>query len=491
MSVRFTDTLATPKSDLHRQVDVSFRDPAGNVVISNDRVFRVVNRDHQQPLQSFLESELFRSLVGSGVLVQSRYATDVTIREELKTFTRVDNDASVIEHEHISFPTYPYEWSPEMLFAAGELTLDLMERLLPQALGLKDASPYNVLFKGAKPIFIDLLSIERRDPLDPTWLPFAQFIRNFIQPLLVSKYFTVGLDQTFRVYRDGLQPEQVFRMCGVWRKMRPPFLTLVSLPAALSRMNPNRYQRIYAKRQAASMEQARFILGRQLKGLRRKLSKVRPSLKGSSMWTNYVEHEHHRDNLEIKENFVRHALRMHRPRRVLDVGCNVGHFSLLAAGEGAEVLAIDRDAVVIGKLWRRVAELSVNVLPLVVDITRPTAGLGWRNRECRAFLERSAGHFDCVFMLAIIHHILVTERIPLNEIFKLLKDLTTNLLIVEFIAPDDPLFRLVTRGNHALYEYLSTDIFEAAFSEFFTVERKERIGTSARWLYQLRRLSVA
>ena len=91
----------------------------------------------------------------------------------------------------------------------------------------------------------------------------------------------------------------------------------------------------------------------------------------------------------------------------------------------------------------------------MIDITRPTGGLGWRNQETRGFLNRALGSFDCVFMLAVLHHMLVTERIPLHEILRLARELTTDQLVVEFVAPGDEMFKLLTRGNDNLYQYLT------------------------------------
>ena len=60
------------------------------------------------------------------------------------------------------------------------------------------------------------------------------------------------------------------------------------------------------------------------------------------------------------------------------------------------------------------------MLPLVVDLTRPTPAVGWRNQECASFLgSGSRREFDLVMMLAVVHHMLVTERIPLEDLFAL------------------------------------------------------------------------
>ena len=74
------------------------------------------------------------------------------------------------------------------------LTLRLALDLLPEGFGLKDATPYNVLFRGPDPVFVDALSIERRDAGDPTWLAYAQFVRTFVLPLVANRRFGLPLD---------------------------------------------------------------------------------------------------------------------------------------------------------------------------------------------------------------------------------------------------------------------------------------------------------
>ena len=476
-----------------RPTTVSFRDPSGRVVIADNRAFRVVDPDSQETLTAFLTSPLSSELVDREMLVNTRIVEDPELREQLIQLAMPQcPQALVLEHEHIAFPSYPYEWPPEMLYAAGELTLDLMNRLLPENLVLKDASPYNILYRGHKPIFIDLLSIEKRALEDSTWLAYAQFTRTFISPLLADKYFGVRLDQTFRVYRDGLQPEQVFRMSSMMQKLHPALLTTISLPALLSRMDPNRYQTIYQPRQRRSAELASFILERQLRGLRRKLKAAKPAAARKSSWHDYEEQEAQKErNLPGKKTFVERAINEHGPKRVLDIGCNRGYFSMLAAKAGCSVVAIDQDPVVVGQLFRLAVQEKLDVLPLVTDITRPTAGLGWRNTETRGFLDRARGSFQCVMMLAVIHHMLVTERIPLEEILQLASELTTDLLIIEFVPTDDSMFRLLTRGNERLYEYLNQEVFEDVSSRYFVIERAEQVGDSGRRLYQMRRAAVA
>src|SRR5262249_8985543 len=187
-----------------------------------------------------------------------------------------------------------------------------------------------------------------------------------------------------------------------------------------------------------------------------------------------------------KERFVQECLDGFAPRSVLDVGCNTGHFSLLAAHAGARVVAVDADPVVTGRVWRQAKAEKLNVLPLVVNLTRPSPGVGWNNRECPSFLTRARGSFDAVFMLAVIHHMLVTERVPLDEIVDLAAGLTSDLLVIEFVAPEDSMFQRLLRGRDELHRGLTTAVFEAACRRRFDIVRSQRVQDASRVLYLMR-----
>ncbi len=87
----------------------------------------------------------------------------------------------VLSHERIPFVSYPYEWSFAMLREAALLQLELTERALDHGLILKDASPYNVQFRGSRPVFIDVSSFERLREGEP-WVGYRQFCMLFLYP---------------------------------------------------------------------------------------------------------------------------------------------------------------------------------------------------------------------------------------------------------------------------------------------------------------------
>jgi|SRR5579859_35822 len=473
---------------------ISFRDPAGALCPVGNRILRIVAMGVPD-LQAFLSSKTGRRYLESGRVARTAVLTDEQVAEVLadpeigKAYGQL-NGRLLVEHERIPFPSYPYEWPAEMLHAAGGLTLNLAQDLRREGLGLKDATPLNILFRGTEAVFIDLLSFERRDPHDPTWLPYAQFVRTFLLPLLGYKHFGLRLEQTMAARRDSIEPEEMYRYLGPVRKFLPPFLTLVSMPTWLGRRHGKDDSRIYQKKLLADPVKAGFILDSLLYRLGRTLHRLAPPEDRHSAWSGYMNsgrNNYSREQFGAKEAFVSEALRELAPRSVLDVGCNTGHFSFMTARSGASVVAIDYDPVVVGHVWRQARSEHLDVLPLVVNLARPSPAVGWRNEECPSFLDRARGKFDAVFMLAVLHHMLVSERVPLANILELAAELTRDALIIEFVEPQDSMFRRLTRGRDELHKDLTASTFENACLQRFQILRSERIPGGARTLYLLRK----
>ncbi len=468
-------------------LSASFRDPHGCCFAFGGRILRAVNAEGLDALESFLTTKAAQHFLAQGNLVSSRRlgATEVA---ELKSNATLDqflggrDVAAIFEHERVPFPSYPTEWPAEMLDTAATLTLDLAEQCLTEGWGLKDATPHNILFHGGKAVFIDLLSFERRKPGDPLWRPHAQFCRTFLLPLLSYQHWGLRPNEVFATHRDGLEPAEVYRFCGPVRRLLPPFLTQVTLPTWLGRRGTD--ATTYRERILPDAEKAQFILQSLFKGLRRALKKARPAAAQATTWSDYMESHSYTDaNFIAKESFVREALRERPGRWVLDVGANTGHFSQLAAESGASVLAIDYDSGCIGRLWQRAQTRRLDILPLIVDLTRPSPAQGWRNRECRSFLERAAGRFDVVLMLAVLHHLLVTKRIPLAEVLDQAAELTTGTLVIEYVGPQDPMFQSLTRGREHLHADYNQSVFEQACERRFRILRQTRLPGADRALY--------
>lgn len=460
----------------------SFRDPAGCCWLSEGRVYRSLKIAASVAMDAFLASPVAIRFVSEKRLVRTRKLTPVE-RESCRN--TVEEDV-IYEHERLPFQNFPYEWPPEMLHAAGLLTAELAVTALSDGYGLKDATPYNVLFRGSEPVFIDVPSFERRVPGDPVWKPYAQFVRTFFLPLLANRTWGLPLADIFVNHRDGLEPEAIYRWCNPFRRLMSPFFGCVTLPTWLSGKGDQAV--VCRERRLPDEDKARFILEMMLKGLSTTLAKVKPVHGNASTWSDYMATHSYQDvDFKQKESFVAAALGEAKPIRVLDIGANTGHFSVLAAATGASVVAIDADVRCVGGIWKHAREQKLDILPLVVDFARPSPALGWRNRECLSFIDRARGAFDVVLMLAVLHHLLVTERVPLDEVLSLTAELTTSYALLEFVAPEDPMFRHIARGRDHLHASLDTAVFEQACQKHFEIVRSTRVGRGHRWLYWLRK----
>lgn len=459
---------------------ISFRDPGGRLWIENGRVFREVFPNSQATIRALLRSSLMREWVEAGRMVKSSVLIDEAPGSEK------DGRQLVLEHETCWFPSYPYEWPAEMLAEAGRLTVELAMSLLPLGMGLKDATPYNVLFDGTNPVFIDVLSVESRAPGDDIWLAYGQFVRTFLLPLLMETQLGVWFAPLLRVQRDGLEPEQVARMAGWARGWNPTFFSLVRGPLWLEDwIGPGNG----ARRPVGGKdpETAQFVLQRLFAQLQRRLVRLEPA-PSDSRWSEYSRERSHYapSDLDTRRHCVQEVLRTTSASAVLDIGSNTGEFSLLCAGTGAKVVAIDRDSASISRLWRAAHRERLNVLPLVVDWSRPSPALGWNNREHTSFLSRARGKFDLVLMLAVLHHLLA-EGIPLGAILDTAAEASTRDLLIEFVPPADPMFQSLLRGRNELHDSLTPALFESELGRRFLVLGCTPLEHSGRCLYHVRK----
>src|SRR3569833_1377125 len=210
----------------------SFRDPAGSVSITEDRVLRTQKPERVANLQMWMESPGVRTFVDDGRAVATK---------------QVAANPMLLEHPRIPFISYPWEWPAVMLHAAGMLTLDLAEAVIGEGLRLKDATPLNVLFRGAAPVFIDVLSMQEREPRDPIWWAAAQFTRTFLIPLLLFRRTGAPVHEIFLFHRDGLAPEDAVRRLPWLRRWLPPDLTLATLPSRAAKLES---AELYRRREA-------------------------------------------------------------------------------------------------------------------------------------------------------------------------------------------------------------------------------------------------
>jgi hypothetical protein len=382
-----------------------------------------------------------------------------------------------LRHPRVYPISYPWEWTAAQWRSAAELTLRIAGHAIDAGWILKDATPLNVLFAGARPVMVDVLSLERRDPRSCVWLAYGQFVRTFLLPLLAERFVHWPLQSTLFA-RDGYEPRAIYDALLPWQRLNPTLLDVVTLATLLE--GTNKKSSGMGRRNALSTtdpELATHILHQRLGRLSKQVARASGAEK-RSQWSDYQQSAIHYGAADVaaKQEFVRTVLKQRRPAQVLDIGANTGTYSIIAAESGASVVALDSDVAAINELWRTAAKTGLRITPLVANIARPTPAVGWRNREQLSLLERLNGNSDMVLMLAVIHHLILQEQIPLPHIADLCAGLTRRWLLLEWVPPSDPMFQQWLRGRDNLYGQLSEEDLRQAFAPFFHVLDRSALG---------------
>lgn len=442
-------------------LEPTFRDPAGQLRLTPTHALRRIHPSAVQETQEFLASSLRASLERSGDLI----ATSVADSRHHPGMIPCE---FWLEHPRIDPISYPWEWTRGQWRAAADLTLRVAAQAIRAGWTLKDATPLNILFAGPRPIFVDVLSFERRDPKVSVWLAYGQFVRTFLLPLVAAKYLHWPLQNTL-FWRDGYEPSMLYRALSPWQRLFPDLLDVVTLAALFERPGA-RQGKARALPSASDPALATHILEKRLARLGKQIHRV-TARESRSQWSDYPQSASHYTAADTaaKQQFVRGVLERCRPARVLDIGANTGAYSLLAAEAGAQVVSLDSDEAALEVLCGKAAEQNRPITALVANIARPTPAAGWRNREHLALLDRLTGRFDMVLMLAVIHHLLLREQLPLGHIADLCAALTRRWLVLEWVPPSDPMYQEWLRGRDALYGHLCEDDLLRAFAPFFRV----------------------
>jgi SAM-dependent methyltransferase len=460
---RLVDSSSTyaqfPSAD--SRLEPTFRDPAGQLRLTEDCALRQIRPAAREETLAFLASGLRAALERSGDLIASKIAGP-------------DDHPSIaanelwLEHPRIDPISYPWEWTTTQWRAAAELTLRAASQAIAAGWTLKDATPLNILFNGPRPVLVDVLSFERRDPRSTVWLAYGQFVRTFLLPLVAAKYLSWPLQATLFT-RDGYEPGEIYKALPLWQRINPALFDVVTLATLFERRGakPAGAKKLRA---TGDPELARHILQRRIARLGKQIRHA-AGTPNRSAWSDYAKQARHYQpaDIEQKQRFVRNVLERMRPARVLDIGANTGSYSRMAAESGAEVVALDSDAAALEALWEMASRENLAVTALAANIARPTPAAGWRNREHLSLLDRLAGKFDLVLMLAVIHHLILREQLPLTHIGELSASLTRRWLLVEWVPPSDPMYQEWLRGRDELYGNLSEDDLKRAYAPFFTV----------------------
>jgi hypothetical protein len=449
----------------------SFRDPSGFLFTEDGSLYRQVNQAYRDSYDHLTGSGLYDALADSGSLIR---------HEEVGLEHARTNEAyRVLKPEVVPFVSYPYEWCFSQLQDAALLTLDVQKKALDFGMTLKDASAYNVQFVGRKPVLIDTLSFDIYDEGQP-WAAYRQFCQHFLAPLALMSYTDVRLGRLSRLHIDGVPLDLASSLL--------PFRTRLSF-ALLSHIHLHaRSQKHFAERtvDVKSRKMSRLSLLGLLENLESAVKKLKWQPRGT-LWSDYEEEESYsRDALDQKKKLVGGFLDQVRPRVVWDLGANVGLFSRLASDCGILTISFDADP---GCVERNYLESrhkgETNILPLLIDLTNPSPAIGWQHEERMSLAER--GPADLVLCLALIHHLAISNNLPLPMIADFLTSICSSSLILEFVPKSDHRVQRLLSTREDIFTGYTQEAFERTFGQRFEIQASEQLRGSERVLYLMAR----
>ncbi len=455
----------------------SFRDRDSRVVISDESVLRALSPEGADDWRRLAASPLLDLLIDQKKLVDTEEVDAGRIGDPDLLPNGVE---TALEHERIPFVSYPYEWTFSMLRDAALLQLDIGIAAIDEGLSLKDATPYNVQFRGAAPIFIDIGSFEKLPQGEP-WVGYRQFCMLYLYPLMFQAHKDLPFQPWMRGSIDGIQPIDAIKVFSMRDRLRRGVFVHASLHARLDR-RANRSGPRDADAPARKRTVKPEAVQAHMESMKRLVEKLRWKA-GESAWSGYRQDNTYSDEDDRrKQDFVDEVVASERPALTWDMGCNDGAYSRIADRNSGRVVAFDFDHATVESFYRSLREEgNTTILPLVADLADPSPALGWRGLERKTLADRGAP--DLTLALALIHHVSISANIPVADFLSWAAELGS-ALVIEFPKRDDPMVRALLANKHdgANPDY-ELAVFEFVLERRFTVERREELPSGDRVLF--------
>jgi hypothetical protein len=456
----------------------SFRDPSSTVFYAGDEVLRGLDADAAADWAALVKAPFFGKAVETGRIVRTN---QVPTDEAAGLVPEGRSWPTVLRHERVPFVSWPYEWTFSQLQDAALLHLDLLSAALDAGLTMKDGYAYNLQWVGSRPTFIDVPSFTRSS--GGPWQGYRQFCRTMLFPLMLQAHKDVSFRPMLRGQLDGIEPRQMRGLMSARDMARAGVLKNVVLHSAIEGKFKTDAR---GSRQVGEDLKAGGFSDELAKATTKALRKLVAGLKwqaGDSHWTSYQQTSTYSDqDRATKEEFVDSALAGSNAKLVWDLGANDGTYSRIAARHAETVVAADSDEATVDALYRSLRrEGDTRILPLVMDLSDPSPGLGWMGKERPGFYDRRKPNM--VLLLAVLHHMAITSNIPLSGLVDWIHGLGEKM-VVEFVHTDDPMVkRLLSNKPEGMFADYHVDEFERLLKARFTIERQELLPSATRTLY--------
>lgn len=444
----------------------SFRDPAGYVFKnSKGEVLRRIKPEGRADFDLFVSSGLYKELANDGLIIP-----------HTKVPSRGHNDLT-IKPVQVPFITYPFEWSFSQLKDAALLTLELQRRAMRYDMMLKDASAYNMQFMEGRPVLIDTLSFMAYEP-DTPWQAYRQFCQHFLAPLALMAYTDTNLSQLSRVFIDGIPLDMAATLLPRRAKLRPGIAMHLVLHSRAQKAKGTEH-----KAQARKVTKA--SVGAIIDNLEGTIKRLKPRTT-STEWGDYYDRTNYTpDAADKKARQIKALIKPLKVKTALDLGGNDGRYSRPLNDLGILTACTDIDPNAVEANYRVVKQHNEPLmLPMLVDLINPGGAMGWHNNEREPIHERLKT--DVVMVLALIHHLAISNNLPFGMIANYFKEFAP-YLVLEFVPKEDSQVKKLLSTRKDIFPDYNEEGLVAAFSAHYKILKEARITGTKRTLYLMKR----
>jgi ribosomal protein L11 methylase PrmA len=454
------------------KIPASFRDPCGFLFTSDGVLYRQINQQYRMNYDMLMSTGLYSRLVKRGLLIA---------HDEVQVIPpEPEHVYKVIHPNQIPFISYPYEWCFSQLKDAALTTLAIQKVALEEGMSLKDASAYNIQFFQGRPVLIDTLSFEQYHEGKP-WMAYRQFCQHFLAPLALMAWTDIRLSQLLRVHIDGIPLDMASRLLPRRTHWVLQLATHIHLHAAAQK----RYSGVRSKTKVVSGKMSKLAMTGLIESLEKAVRSQR-WVPGGTEWGQYYQATNYSEIArEEKRAIVSDWLQQVKPSSVWDLGANTGLYSRISSDLGIYTVAgdIDPAAVELNYLDMR-KNKEKNLFPMVLDLTNPSSNIGWANQERQSLTDR--GPAGMVMALALVHHLAISNNVPLPTIAGYFSSLA-EWLIVEFVPKTDTQVQRLLSSRMDIFPSYSREGFAAAFNQYYEIKVSIPMQGSERWLYLMQR----
>jgi hypothetical protein len=409
----------------------SIADSFGRVFFWDNRVFRGLNPG---------SVELFDEMKNIGAL-------DELVNRKLVPETRItryhsDKFSCILEHEIIHPISFGYEWSFDMIKAAGNCILTINQILSKYGFETNDAHPYNILFRGCKPVFIDFGSFRKINQRIP-WSANEEFLGYYFYTLIF--WNRVSHNMAKKIYADDINSfssseyEILFYRNRVFKKIA------------------NIYSKIDRKITGKLITYSRT---NELSGFQYKLDKLKRKK------INTLPGDYYADGNKIKKTdgfkYIIEKIKLLKIKNITQLAGNCGLLAYLILNESdvEKIICIDYNEWAINKMYNFFLNTpySEKLSPVLMNFMKPIE-LSNGGRPPVRF------NSEAVFALAVTHHLILANKYKIDLIFEKISEYTSKYVFVEFM----PLGLCDDGSEPSVPGWYSEEWFALNFQNYFRV----------------------